>query len=224
MMNHLARIWCEPDEGIWEVRGGRHHSVHSKVMAWIAFDRAARTIAQDDPEQAARWRLLASEIYRDVCDRGFDRELGSFVQAYGSNQLDASLLLLPLVGFLPPDDSRVRGTLQAIENRLVRDGFVIRYDTEHVADGLRTGEGAFLACTFWLADNYALLGRPEEAEQVFNRLLGLCNDLGLLAEEFDPLSRRMLGNFSQAFSHVGLINTALNLTKFQGPARTRSEL
>jgi len=223
MMNHLARIWREPDEGIWEVRGGRRHFVHSKVMAWVAFDRAARTISQQDSEQAARWRTLANEIHQDVCDYGFDRELGSFVQAYGSKQLDASLLLLPLVGFLPPEDSRVRGTLDAIEARLVREGFVVRYDTAESADGLPPGEGAFLACSFWLADNYALVGRLEQAERVFNQLLGLCNDVGLLAEEFDPRSGRMLGNFPQAFSHVGLINTALNLAKFHGPARARAE-
>jgi GH15 family glucan-1,4-alpha-glucosidase len=224
MLDHLARIWREPDDGIWEVRGGRRHFVHSKAMAWVAFDRASTLLVADRPRESARWRAVADEIHSDICRNGFDPELGSFVQAYGSKQLDASLLLLPLVGFLPADDPRMRGTLQAIERRLVRDGLVLRYDTDEATDGLPPGEGAFLACTFWLADNFVLVGRYDEAEAIFSRLLSLCNDVGLLAEEFDPSSGRMLGNFPQAFSHVGLINTALNLARFRGPARERADV
>jgi GH15 family glucan-1,4-alpha-glucosidase len=160
-----------------------------------------------------RWRALRSRIHEEVCREGFDRELGSFVQAYGSKQLDASLLLIPIVGFLPPDDPRVRGTVAAIEQRLVVDGLVLRYDSAQVADGLPPGEGAFLACSFWLADNYVLLGRFDDACRLFERLLALRNDVGLLAEEYDPRSRRMLGNFPQAFSHVGIVDTAFNLAE-----------
>jgi GH15 family glucan-1,4-alpha-glucosidase len=223
MMDHLSRIWREPDDGIWEVRGGRQHFVHSKVMAWVAFDRAAANASLRSTLESARWRAIADDIRHDICRNGFDQELRSFVQAYGSKHVDASLLLLPLVGFLSPDDPRMRGTLETIEARLVRDGLVLRYDTETRHDGLPPGEGSFLACTFWLADNYTLVGRYDEAEAVFSRLLGLCNDVGLLAEEFDPRSGRMLGNFPQAFSHVGLINTALNLARSRGPARERAE-
>jgi GH15 family glucan-1,4-alpha-glucosidase len=222
MMDHLAHIWHEPDEGIWEVRGGRRHFVHSKVMAWTAFDRAEKLIARDRPDRAAAWRAIAADIHADICSKGFDADIGSFVQAYGSKQLDASLLQLPLVGFLPAKDRRIAGTVAAIERRLVRDGFVLRYDTETVADGLPPSEGAFLACSFWLADNYALMGRYGDARTLFERLLGLCNDVGLLAEEFEPISGRFLGNFPQAFSHVGLINTALNLVDAFGPARERA--
>jgi GH15 family glucan-1,4-alpha-glucosidase len=194
-------------------------------MAWVAFDRAANrlgTQAFDDSEQ--RWREIAAEIHAEVCERGFDRDLNSFVQAYGSKQVDASLLLIPLVGFLPPEDPRIRGTLQAIEERLlIEDEFVLRYESEHAADGLPAGEGAFLACSFWLVDNYILQGRHAEARKLFDRLLSRCNDVGLLAEEFDPLCGRMLGNFPQAYSHVGLINCALNLSRQKGPAEERAE-
>ena len=224
VLDYLATAWRQPDEGIWEVRGGRQHFVHSKVMAWVAFDRAAReleTQAFDEPGQ--RWREVANEIHAEICERGFDRDLGSFVQAYGSRQLDASLLLIPLVGFLPPDDPRVRGTLRAIENRLLVDGeFVLRYETEHVGDGLPAGEGAFLACSFWLVHNYVLQGRDAEAGRLFARLLARCNDVGLLAEELDPLTGRMLGNFPQAYSHVGLILCALSLSRQGNPAEARA--
>jgi GH15 family glucan-1,4-alpha-glucosidase len=225
MLDYLASAWREPDEGIWEVRGGRQHFVHSKVMAWVAFDRAAqRASAQAADESGLRWQQIAGEIHTQVCERGFDCDLNSFVQAYGSKRLDASLLLIPLVGFLPPEDPRVRGTLRAIEDKLLIGGeFVLRYETRDAADGLPPGEGAFLACSFWLADNYILQGRYADARKLFTRLLSLCNDVGLLAEEFDPLTGRMLGNFPQAYSHVGLINCALNLSRQKGPAEERSE-
>ena len=222
---YLATAWHQPDEGIWEVRGGRQHFVHSKVMAWVAFDRAALALENEaHMDQARRWRKVADEIKADVCAHGFDSDLNSFVQAYGSKQLDASLLLLPLVGFLPPADPRIQGTLHAIEKRLLIDGeFVLRYETEANGDGLPAGEGAFLACSFWLVDNYILQGRYAEAQKLFDRLLARCNDVGLLAEEIDPLTGRMLGNFPQAYSHVGVINCALNLSRHMGPAEERAE-
>jgi hypothetical protein len=193
-------------------------------MAWVAFDRTASYLkAQGLAELSGKWREIADEIHADVCERGFDRELGSFVQAYGSKGVDASLLLLPLVGFLPATDPRIRGTLQAIERKLlVNDEFVLRYETEDAVDGLPAGEGAFLVCSFWLVDNYILQGRYEEAQRLFNRLLTHCNDVGLLAEEFDPLNGRMLGNFPQAYSHVGVINCALNLSREIGPTEQRA--
>jgi GH15 family glucan-1,4-alpha-glucosidase len=212
LMNHLESAWQEPDNGLWEVRGGRRHFTHSKVMAWVAFDRAS-TIAREtgNDADAARWRRIADEIHAEVCTKAFNAGIGSFVQSYGSHQLDASLLQMPIVGFLPATDPRVRGTVLAIERRLLHDGLVMRYDAEAGVDGLPAGEGAFLACSFWLADNYVLQGRREDACALFERLLALCNDVGLLAEEYDPRAKRMLGNFPQAFSHVGLISTALNL-------------
>jgi GH15 family glucan-1,4-alpha-glucosidase len=225
MLEYLATAWRQPDEGIWEVRGGPQHFVHSKVMAWVAFDRAAdavSTLAYGDSGE--RWRNVADEIHAEVCARGFDRELNSFVQAYGSKRLDASLLLIPLVGFLPPTDPRIQGTLQAIERRLLVDGeFVLRYETDGAADGLPVGEGAFLACSFWLVHNYILHGRYAAALGLFNRLLSRCNDVGLLAEEFDPAAGRMLGNFPQAYSHVGLITCALSLSRQSGPVEERAE-
>jgi GH15 family glucan-1,4-alpha-glucosidase len=224
VLNHLASAWRQPDEGIWEVRGGRQHFVHSKIMAWVAFDRAANELAQALHESGGRWREIADEIHAEVCERGFDQDLNSFVQAYGSKRLDASLLLIPMVGFLSPEDPRVRGTLQAIEDRLlIEDEFVLRYETEHPGDGLPVGEGAFLACSFWLVDNYILQGRYADARKLFARLLSRCNDVGLLAEEFDPLPGRMLGNFPQAYSHVGLINCALSLSRQSGPVEERAE-
>jgi GH15 family glucan-1,4-alpha-glucosidase len=191
-------------------------------MVWVAFDRFAKQAKSE--EEGRPWRAIANEIHAEVCARGFDPELGSFVQAYGSKRLDAGLLLIPLVGFLPPDDARVRGTLRAIEERLlIDDEFVLRYDPENPGDGLPPGEGAFLACSFWLVDNYILQGRRVDACNLFERLLSRCNDIGLLAEEFDPLSGRMLGNFPQAYSHVGLINCALNLSMEACPAEQRAE-
>ncbi len=223
LVSHLETIWRNPDEGIWEVRGGARHFTHSKVMAWVAFDRAVRSIEEfglDGPVE--RWRLVRSTIHDEVCQHGFDAGQNSFVQSFGAKQLDASLLLIPLVGFLPPDDERVRGTVAAIERKLIRNGLVMRYDTGAGTDGLPEGEGAFLACSFWLADNYALLGRRQEARALFERLLAVRNDVGLLAEEYDPVLKRQLGNFPQAFSHLALINTAHNLASSGGPARQRS--
>jgi len=224
ILEYLKEAWRQPDQGIWEVRGGQQHFVHSKVMAWVAFDRAADDVGvKAFHEPGERWREIADEIHAEVCERGFDRDLMSFVQAYGAKRLDASLLLIPLVGFLPADDPRVQGTLKAIENKLlVNDEFVLRYELDNSSDGLPPGEGAFLACSFWLVDNYILQGRHEDARRLFERLLARCNDVGLLAEELDPASGRMLGNFPQAYSHVGLINCALNLSRWKGPAEERA--
>ena len=224
ILEYLTKAWRQPDEGIWEVRGGRQHFVHSKVMAWVAFDRAAHEVGvKAFHEPGERWRAIADEIHAEVCERGFDRDLNSFVQAYGVNRLDASLLLIPLVGFLPADDPRIKGTLRAIEERLlIDDEFVLRYEPDNSSDGLPPGEGAFLACSFWLVDNYILQGRYKDAQRLFERLLARCNDVGLLAEEFDPASGRMLGNFPQAYSHVGLINCALGLSRQTGPAEERA--
>jgi len=225
VLEYLATAWRKPDEGIWEVRGAPQHFVHSKVMAWVAFDRSANALeSQVFNESGQRWRAIADEIHAEVCERGFDCSLDSFVQAYGSRRVDASLLLIPLVGFLPATDPRVRGTLRAIEEKLLIDGeFVLRYELDNPADGLPPGEGAFLPCSFWLVDNYILQGRYAEARKLFERLLSRCNDVGLLAEEIDGTTGRMLGNFPQAFSHVGLINSALNLSRQTGPAEQRAE-
>lgn len=224
MLKFLEEAWREPDEGIWEVRGPRRHFTHSKLMAWVAFDRAVKTVEHFHLDgDADRWRLLRDEIHREICACGFNRDKGAFVQEYGGTELDASLLMAPLVGFLPSNDPRVVGTLAAIERELLVDGFVRRYRCETLShvDGLPPGEGAFLLCTFWLADNYALAGRHDEARAVFERLLAIRNDLGLLAEEYDPHARRLLGNFPQAFSHIGLVNTARNLSARGGPAHER---
>ena len=223
LVEHLATIWDQPDDGIWEVRGGRRHFTHSKVMAWVAFDRAVRSAEEFGlAAPLRRWRAVRDRIHADVCRQGFDADLGSFVQSYGAKALDASLLLIALVGFLPADDPRVVGTVAAIERGLVRDGFVMRYDTGVANDGLPPGEGAFLACSFWLVDNYVLQGRHAEARELFQRLIGLRNDVGLLAEEYDPKAGRQLGNFPQAFSHLALINSAVNLGSPHGPAHKRS--
>jgi GH15 family glucan-1,4-alpha-glucosidase len=223
MVQHLESIWDRPDEGIWEVRGEPRHFTHSKVMAWAAFDRAIRAMeAFGLAGPLARWRELRGTIHREVCARGFNREIGSFVQSYGSAELDASLLLLPTVGFLPPTDPRIRGTIEAIERRLFVDGFLMRYDTRTSDDGLPAGEGAFLACSFWMVDAYALLGRTDDARVLFERLLTLRNDVGLLAEEYDASAKRLVGNFPQAFSHIALVNTAHNLARATKPAEQRS--
>ncbi|HVG54434.1 MAG TPA: glycoside hydrolase family 15 protein [Vicinamibacterales bacterium] len=224
LMSFLERGWDQPDEGIWEVRGPRRHFTHSKVMAWVAFDRAVKAVERYGLEgPVERWRQLRDEVHAQVCERGFDHRRQTFTQYYGSAELDASLLMIPLVGFLPADDPRVIGTVKAIERDLTWDGFVQRYQTKQHIDGLPEGEGVFLACTFWLADNYELQGRREDARRLFDRLLGLCNDLGLLSEQYDPGSRRQLGNFPQAFSHVMLINTARNLSRPEGPAEERKK-
>jgi len=217
LLDHLEKIWEEPDDGIWEVRGGRQHFVHSKVMAWVAFDRAIKSADEFGLKApVARWRKVRNAIHAQVCERGFDKKRNSFVQAYGSKALDAALLIIPKVRFLPPSDPRVKGTLAAIEKELFRDGFVLRYDTGVTEDGLPPGEGAFLACSFWLVDNYVLQERYDEARELFERLLSLRNDVGLLAEEYDPRAKRMLGNFPQAFSHLALINSARNLMMTNG--------
>ncbi|MBX9822049.1 glycoside hydrolase family 15 protein [Afipia birgiae] len=223
LVSHLETIWQKPDEGIWEVRSGRHQFTHSKVMAWVALDRAIRSAEEFRLEAPLeRWRATRNQIHEETCRRGYNVDLGSFVQCYDGKTLDASLLLIPLVGFLPVDDPRVRGTVKAIEQRLLVEGFVLRYNSEVTEDGLPAGEGAFLACSFWLADNFVLLGRDDDARKLFERLLAVRNDVGLLAEEYNPRSRRQLGNFPQAFSHVALADTARNLTEAAKPARQRS--
>jgi GH15 family glucan-1,4-alpha-glucosidase len=210
IMGHLEKSWYQADEGIWEIRGAPQHFVYSKVMTWVAFDRASRA-PDSTPQQKAHWKKVARRIHDDICRKGVDPKQDCFVQYYGSDQMDASLLLLPLVGFLPASDPRIKKTVRQIEKRLIVKGLVRRYETGTGVDGLPPGEGAFLACSFWLADNYTLMGRRKEALRLFNRLRRLANDVGLYAEEYDPEARRMLGNFPQAFSHVALINTALNL-------------
>ena len=223
LMFHLEAIWDQPDDGIWEVRGGRKQFTHSKVMAWVAFDRAIRSAEDFGLEGPLdRWRALRDRIHEEVCRNGFDPGQNSFVQSYGSTELDASLLMIPIVGFLPVSDPRVAGTVAAIERNLLRDGFVLRYNTGSGADGLPPGEGAFLACSFWLADNYVLQGRHHEARALFESLLALRNDVGLLAEEYDHHAKRQVGNFPQAFSHLALVNTARNLSSSGGAAHKRS--
>jgi GH15 family glucan-1,4-alpha-glucosidase len=208
---------------MWEIRGDPRHFTYSKVMAWVALDRGIRAIEEAVLEGPLdRWRDVRRRIHDEVCACGFDRELGSFVQSYGSKELDASLLLLPTTGFLPPTDPRVRGTIEAIERRLFVDGFVLRYDTHSSTDGLPPGEGAFLACSFWLVDAMLLMGRDTEARELFERLLGLRNDVGLLAEEYDTRARRLVGNFPQAFSHIALVNSAHNLARATKPAEQRA--
>jgi GH15 family glucan-1,4-alpha-glucosidase len=224
LLAHLERVWREPDQGIWEMRGPPRAFTHSRLMCWVAFDRALKsceTTALEGPTD--RWTALRDEIHADICAHGFDRRRNTFVQHYGGSALDAALLLLPQTGFLPLDDPRVAGTVAAVERELVVDGFVQRYATNEVDDGVGGGEGAFLACSFWLADAHAQLGRVDDATELFERLLEVRNDLGLLAEEYDPRAGRLLGNYPQAFSHVGLVNTAFNLVKAHGPAQQRAE-
>jgi GH15 family glucan-1,4-alpha-glucosidase len=222
LISWLEDHWNDPDEGIWEVRGPRRHFVHSKVMAWVAVDRTVRMIEQQNPQEGPleRWRELRETIHEDVCAHGYDPDRNTFTQSYGSKELDASLLLIPQVGFLPPDDKRVIGTIEAIQRELLTpDGFVLRYPTSggsEGVDGLPGDEGAFLACSFWLADDLAMIGRVGEARELFDKLLAIRNDLGLLAEEWDPRLQRQVGNFPQAFSHVPLIDTALRLTACGG--------
>ncbi|HEU4662774.1 MAG TPA: glycoside hydrolase family 15 protein [Dokdonella sp.] len=224
LLAHLETIWREPDAGIWEGRGDPAAFTYSRVMAWVAFDRAVKSVERiglDGP--VARWRRLRTRIHREVCTKGYDRGRGTFVRAYGSSDLDASLLLMPQLGFLPPDDPRIVGTVAAIERKLVRRGFVLRYDSAEADDGLPAGEGAFLACSFWLADAYTMLGRHRDARRLFERLLAIRNDLGLLSEEYDVDARRLVGNFPQAFSHIALVNTALNLRRIAPPAEQRAD-
>ncbi|MEN2418261.1 glycoside hydrolase family 15 protein [Streptomyces rimosus] len=217
LIQWVEKHWDEPDEGIWEVRGPRRHFVHSKVMTWVAVDRTIKLIESGDVDGPLdRWKQLRETIHREVCEKGYDKERNTFTQSYGSRELDASLLLIPQMGFLPPDDKRVIGTIEAIQRELgTEDGFILRYPTsgeDAGVDGLEGDEGAFLACSFWLADDLAMIGRVEEARILFEKLLSLRNDLGLLAEEWDSRLQRQVGNFPQAFSHVPLIDTALRLT------------
>jgi GH15 family glucan-1,4-alpha-glucosidase len=223
LLSQLERVWTEPDEGIWEIRGQPRHFTYSKVMAWVAFDRAIKSAEKFGLKgPVERWRKVSKEIHEQVCRQGFDPDLGSFVQAYGSKCLDASLLLLASVGFLPADEPRMVGTLKAIEKRLLVDGFVRRYDTE-TDDGLPPGEGVFLACSFWLVDAYILQKRFADARKLFDRLLALRNDVGLFSEEYDPAAQRLVGNFPQAFTHVAMVNSGFNLTRLEKPAEQRSE-
>jgi GH15 family glucan-1,4-alpha-glucosidase len=225
LLDHLEEIWRKPDHGIWEVRSTPLHFTYSKAMAWVAFDRAIKSAEMFGlPGKVEHWRELSAEIHADVCAKGWNPARNSFMRSYGSTDHDASLLLLAPIGFLKPDDPRYRGTVAAIEKHLIVDGLVMRYDTHHAPDGLPAGEGAFLPCSFWLADAYLLTGRRREAEKLFERLVGLCNDVGLLSEEYDPRAKRFLGNFPQAFSHIALINTAFNLTHVEKPAEQRAEL
>ena len=222
LLDFLETNLDRADCGIWEVRGPERHFTHSKVMAWVAMDRAVKGVEHGGLEGPVdRWRAVRDEIHCEVCRRGFNADLGAFVQSYGATLLDASLLMIPLVGFLPPEDPRVRGTVEAIEQHLTRDAFVARYDTTPEVDGLPPGEGAFLLCSFWLADNLALIGRREDARRMFERLLEIRSDVGLLSESYDVDAARLVGNYPQAFSHVGLINTARNLTRSGGPADER---
>jgi len=224
LLEFMKTVWTEPDEGIWEVRGPRRHFTHSKVMSWVAVDRSIKAVERfgfQGPVEG--WRKLRAIMHDEICQKGFDQERNTFVQYYGGKELDASLLMIPLVGFLPPNDPRVLGTVRLIERDLMSDGFVARYATKERVDGLPLGEGAFLACTFWLADNLAMAGRYDEASAIFDRLLRLCNDVGLLSEEYDPVQRRLIGNFPQAFTHVSLINTAYNLSHRPGPAEDRRQ-
>ena len=220
LARHVEQVWGTPDQGIWEVRAEPEHFTYSKVMAWVALDRAIKGVEKFGLEGSVdRWRAVRQRIHDEVCLRGYDAKQGCFTQAYGSPHLDASLLLMPLVGFLPPTDERVQSTIGCIERRLVTDGLVLRYDTELTDDGLPPGEGAFLACSFWLADAYIVSGREAEARALFERLIALRNDVGLLPEEYDPVQRRFLGNFPQAFSHVALVTTAFNLSRHVEQAR-----
>jgi GH15 family glucan-1,4-alpha-glucosidase len=224
VLEHLAEIWNRPDSGIWERRGDGRHYVSSKVMTWVAFDRAVKSAEKFGFEAPLeQWRSLRDTIHRDVCEKGFDRKLNSFVESYGSQLLDASILLLPAVGFLPGDDPRVLGTLAAIEKHMIRDGFVLRHDRREPADQNQPIEGAFLACTLWLADAYVLAGETDKAQALFDRVVAIANDLGLLAEEFDTAAGRQTGNFPQALTHIALINTAHNLSDAKKPAMQRSE-
>ena len=224
VVEFLEGAWDRPDRGIWEVRGPRRHFTHSKVLAWVAFDRAVEAVERwGRPGPVDRWRRLRAEIHEEVCREGFNVELNAFTQSYGSDELDASTLLIPLLGFLPADDPRVVGTVEAVQRDLTRDGFVERYRGRELndVDGLQGNEGVFLPCSFWLVDALLMLGRDDEARALFEKLLDVSNDLGLLAEEYDPGERRLLGNFPQAFTHVGLVNSAYNLSHHTGPGHQR---
>ena len=217
LVNQLCKVWPEPDEGIWETRGGAQHFTHSKVMAWVALDRAIKHHEQYGSGDVKQWKKNREMIHREICKKGFDKKLNSFVQSYGSKQLDASCLLIGLVGFLPPDDPRVIGTVEAIEKRLMEDGLVKRYETTKTKDGLSGSEGTFLACSFWFVTSLWLIGRRADAKAMFERLLSLRNDVGLLSEEYDPVAKRMVGNFPQALSHIALLHSAFALSELWKP-------
>jgi GH15 family glucan-1,4-alpha-glucosidase len=226
LMDFLEGAWDQPDEGIWEVRGPRRHFTHSKVLAWVAFDRAVQAVERWDlPGPIDKWKQLRAEIHREVCREGFNTELNAFTQSYESDELDASCLLIPLVGFLPATDPRVAGTIDAVEKHLTRDGFVERYKSKdhNEVDGLPGGEGVFLPCSFWLVDARLMQGRDAEARELFEKLIGVSNDLGLLSEEYDPVEKRLLGNYPQAFTHVGLVNSAYNISHHAGPIHQRTQ-
>ena len=223
MLEHLETIWREPDAGLWEVRGPPRHFTYSKIMCWVAFDRGIKTVEEHGlTGPVDRWRAIRDAIHADVCERGYAKTRASFVQSYGSDDLDASLLLVSGTGFLPWDDPRVVSTIEAIRRELTVDGLVMRYRTHSSLDALPSGEGVFLACSFWLADALYMQGQRKEARALFQRLLTLCNDVGLLAEEYDPVTRSHLGNFPQAFSHVALVNTAINLSQRNKPMEQRA--
>jgi GH15 family glucan-1,4-alpha-glucosidase len=218
LVDHLCDVWQQPDEGIWETRGGRKHFTHSKVMAWVAVDRAIKHYERyDGGGDVKRWRKVRDQIHREICEKGFNKKLNSFVQSYGSKQLDASCLRIVMVGFLPPDDPRIRGTVEAIEQRLMKNGFVQRYDTKKTNDGLPPGEGVFLACSFWMVTNLWLIGRRDDAVALYERLLKLRNDVGLLSEEYDPIRKRLVGNFPQALTHIALVHAAYVLSGMWRP-------
>jgi GH15 family glucan-1,4-alpha-glucosidase len=223
LINHLEQIWQQPDEGIWETRGGRQQFTYSKMMAWVAFDRAIMIAEQHGYKAPVeKWKTIRCAIHAEICTRAFDRKKNSFARAYGSDQLDAALLLMPSVGFLPGSDPRVKGTVEAIERELMPHGYVLRYDTTKVQDGLPPGEGVFLACSFWMVSALKAIGRKRDAHVLFNKLLALRNNLGLLSEEYDPERNRMLGNFPQAFSHIALVNAAFDLGADGAKVRARS--
>jgi len=212
LLEHLAAIWQKPDHGIWETRGEPQHFTYSKMMAWVAFDRGvllAEQLKYDAPIE--KWRSIRDSIHEEICEKAWNREKDSFVQAYGSNDLDAALLLMPVVGFLPGSDARVKSTVRAIERELMRDGLVMRYNTAKARDGLPPGEGVFLACSFWMVGSLKAVGRARDAKVLFEKLLKLRNDLGLLSEEYDVSGKRFAGNFPQAFSHIALVNAAFYL-------------
>ena len=218
LVDHLCDVWQEADEGIWETRGRRKHFTHSKVMAWVAVDRAIKHYEKfDGGGDIERWRKVREQIHKEVCEKGFSKKLNSFVQSYGSKQLDASCLRIVMVGFLSPEDPRIHGTVEAIEQRLMKGGFVLRYDTKTTNDGLPPGEGVFLACSFWMVTNLWLIGRKDDAIALYERLLGLRNDVGLLSEEYDPVGKRLVGNFPQALTHIALIHAAYAISGIWHP-------
>jgi GH15 family glucan-1,4-alpha-glucosidase len=224
MVDHVAQIWREPDEGIWETRGGRQNFTFSKVMCWVALDRAIKSAEEFRFEGPLDdWRSVRAQIHDEVCRRGFNVARNAFVQQYDGDALDASLLMMAIVGFLPADDARIKGTVSAIERELDGSGFVMRYKTETMRDGLQIGEGSFLACSFWLVENMSLQGRHDDAEALFDQLLAIRNDVGLFAEEYDTQAKRMVGNFPQAFSHTALVETAFNLLERRQQAGSSSE-